>query len=236
VNYTLIGFAPDMARWMGVDRSTIVQTTNITFDIIFIVECFLKVLILGCFDKFLKKIYWKRKKVYFQIILALVCLLDLILTSSYPWIRIIRTAVIFRLVLESPQLLRMCNYLVNTIPALFQITILTFFTLLIFSIISVLLFNTIPDQRCRTTPAPTFLTSPQHWEVDPSSYTYFCGEKLCPAGTYCHSGWPYAKKGVVTYGDLNNEQLNYGATFFGDISDALFTNLLVIAGDDWSLI
>ena len=103
-NYVITLLAADMANWFGTSRSKITRISNVIFDVVFLLESVLKIVILGWLDKYLRKIYWRKKGIYFQIILSIICLIDLIYLSDERWVRILRTLVLFRIILESNQL------------------------------------------------------------------------------------------------------------------------------------
>lgn len=74
------------------------------------------------------------------------------------------------------------------------------------------------------------------WKIDPKQYDFLCGYKNCSPGTFCGSYVRDGYKETQIDLELNSKQLNYGLSSYNNILNAVTTNLIIVAGDDWSKI
>ena len=118
---------------------------------------------------------------------------------------------------------------------------LLIFFLGVYSIIGIKLFGHTIDRRCRT----TYLPASSDWPVIPGRLDELCGYKTCPEGSYCRAWYnletDYPELYKLRPHDIldslrNRQAMNYGFTNYSNFINALTTNLIIIAGDDWSLI
>lgn len=145
--------------------------------------------------------------------------------------KVLRLAFVLRLLINFKKMAELTTYIFYTIGPLSQVGTAFLLIVLIYSVIGIKLFGDAVGRRCRLTPQPD---DELKWEIDPNQYNMFCGFQTCTSGTYCGS---YVREGYKDSQidlELETKKMNYGLSIYNNIVNALTTNLIIVAGDDWS--
>jgi Ion transport protein len=131
------------------------------------------------------------------------------------------------------------RYILQTFKPLLQISLVLIFILAVYSLTGIKLFGHAVDRRCRK----DYLPTGSNWDLFPGTENRLCGYNKCPEGGFCRA-WFNLKDEYPHLYELRpkeiltslrqNSELNYGFSNFNNFINAMTTNLIIVAGDDWS--
>uniref|UniRef100_A0A7S2PB29 EF-hand domain-containing protein n=1 Tax=Leptocylindrus danicus TaxID=163516 RepID=A0A7S2PB29_9STRA len=190
----------------GSERNEFVEKSEILFNIVFIIECFFKIVTYGFLldkDSYLRRNNWN--KMDFIVVAASV----MGMFPGMPNISVLRTIRVLRplrSISRLPGLRKIIGALIDSMESLMNVILLLVFFLACFSIIGVVFWRGILHSRCRLTPYPVVLfdncrsQSEQCWEMylaevisNPSAYR--CLEEETNDSSWTQSTSPWYVKG-----------------------------------------
>lgn len=183
-----------------------------------------------------------------MIISALSSLLYIILTAVFDqfqpppltsYVQLLPLIPLISLLHFTKSLESLTRYIIQTFKPLLQISLVLIFVLGVYSLVGIKLFGHSVARRCRN----SYLPTGSNWPLQEGTRTMLCGYKSCPTGGYCRAWYNLEDDYPELYKNRPKDllkplrtvkELNYGFTNYSNFINALTTNLIIIAGDDWS--
>jgi len=174
----------------GSGRNKFVEMCEYPFNIIFIIECVVKVIGLGFWGKKGSSGYIRDPWNKLDFVVVLISILGML--PGLPNLSVLRTFRVLRplrTLAKSPGLRKIIGAVIDSIPDLANVIILLTFVLLIFAIAGLVFWNGILHARCRITPFPVRMPTNCTSVEDDCWGTWLGG-----VTTYYDQHWDYEKE------------------------------------------